>query len=799
MNARFYRLIMMILLLGQGLVTARPAAAAPLPQQPNVALETPFDLVIGDEALVGESPDAHYIFFSAVLRDTRCPIGSQCVKAGDALFQLFVSDTARQDTTMLEIGTADDQQVIHYQEYTIELLAVEPSAPKAGENFILLEYHLTLVMRTADAGTGTPAPTSTKTAPPERQPKRTLAPRMVAHCPHFTAFDAAAILQEPVNAAEAIGNLLFGPLPADLLGEEGGLQGFCGYASALPADGEPQADQTHLLTQLATAHAVVADRLSADVVPASNGTVLTDWFDLFALAEVVGAANPDHDSDAVFETLYNFAGHLPLLEILQADASAAPSFTIQYIPLDQADPHAEMLWLWQTLDDGYFSLLIARQDLAFDLVAARLGTQVQEKTVLGYSRVLLDKLNAQASMTQTTTDTPGCDLLTLDQVAALVGEPVQGQAVSNEQGAGCKYTPEADALTVAPDDFVSRFQTHGLLAGVVPSRAAQALLSGMIDELSSTGQVTDGLALGELLVAVDEEDWTAALQQMGLLDWASHQWQVETLKVSSDDTLLITGDAGNGWPKFFLLRPAPAGGLYYVTGELGQQLEDAYGAIVAVARQLTSADRALATNAEPTPSVAASAPTAESPATGACDLVPLAEVATLLGEPVQSQAVAGERGAGCKYIPQSERTWVASDDFTPSFESHGALIGQMPTAGAQWLLSELFDVIQESGADVADATLADLRATVAAGEINAALRQLATLALTAGEWQISALPSVSEDALMMASVMDGYQLTFFFRSQPDDSLSMIAVQLPSDRDLEAMQTTAIDLLRKLGE
>lgn len=799
MKTQVYRILLVILLLWQGLMTALPVAAAPRQQASDVALDTPFELVIGNEVLVGEAPDAHYLFFSAVLQDTRCPLGTQCIKAGDARFQLFVSDAARTDAQMIEIGTAADQNVMPYQNYVIELLDVDPPAPKPDENFILIEYQLTLVMRAVDARTGTPAPTHTKTAPPEPQAAHVPAPQVVAHCPNFTAFDAAAILQEPVNAAEPIGNLLFGPLPVDLLGEEGGLQGFCGYASALPAAGEHDPGQTHLLTQLDTAHAVVADRLSADVVPTSNGTVLTDWFDLFALAEVVGAANPDHDSEAVFNAMYNFAGHFPLMEILQADASAAPSFMVRTVKFDQTDPHDEILWLWQTLDDGYFSLLIARQGLAFDLVAARLGQQVQEKMVLGYSRVILDKLTVAERTTQSSAGNGGCDLLSLEQVAAIVGEPVQGQAVSNEQGAGCKYTPAADDVTVDAADFSGHFQTHGVLAGLVPSAAAQELVSGMIDELALTGQVTDGLAFGELLVHVKEEAWADALDLMGLIEWESTAWQVETLKVISDDTLLITGNAGNGWPQFFLLQPAPTGGIYYVKGVVGQELDDAYGAIVAAARQLTTADQPVVSNTKPVATPAPTTPKSASPTADECGWVSLDEVATLLGEPVQSQAVAGERGAGCKYTPQSESAWVEPDDFSPTFESHGALIGQMPTAGAQWLLSELFGIIEESGADVADQTLTKLRTALDEGDIEAALRQFAALAMTAGDWQISPLPTVSEDALLMTSTMDGYKLAFFFRSQPADGLWVIAVQLPSDRDLDAMQTTAVELLSQLGD
>lgn len=797
MKAQMYRFVVIFLLLWQGMITTLPVAAAPHTQETAVALNTPFDLVIGDEALVGEAAAAHYLFFAAVLQDSRCPIGTQCIKAGDARFQLFVSNAAHADSDMIELGTAADQRVVHYQNYVIELLDVDPSAPKPDENVILIEYHLTLVMRAATEGT--PAPEPTQPAPLASPSNPLLKPHLVEQCPQFTAFDAAAILQEPVNAAEPIGNLLFGPLPAEFLDEEGGLQGFCGYASTLATAEESDPAQPHLLTDLGTAHAVVADRLSAEVVPTTNGTVLTDWVDLYALAEVVGAANPDHDSEAVFDTLYNFAGHFPLLEILRADADAAPSFTLREIPLEPTDTHEELLWLWQTLDDGYFSLLIARQGLTFDLVAARLGPQVTERTVLGYSRVILEQLTAEEAIIPSNTGRSDCDLLTLDQVAAIVGKPVQGQAVSNDKGTGCKYTPTADEATVAATDFSGNFQTHGVLAGLVSSSAAQELLNGMIDELSLTGQVTDGLAFGELLMYVKEKAWADTLSLMGQIEWGSAEWQVETLKVISDDTLLITGDGGNGWPQFFLLQPAPSGDLYYVTGVVAQPLEDAYSAIVAAARQLTIAEQPFAANPQPAATVAPTTPTTESPTAADCGGVTLAAVADLLGEPVQSQAVVGERGAGCKYIPERESAWVEPDDFSPTFESHGALIGQMPTAGAQWLLSELFGIIEESGTDVAEKTLAKLRTTLDQGDIEAALRQFAALEMTAGDWQISALPIVGEDALMMTSTMDGYQLAFFFRSQPEDGLWVIAVQLPSDRDLEAMQTTAVELLRGLGK
>lgn len=642
---------------------------------------------------------------------------------------------------------------------------------------------------------GTPAP--------ENQTNRGPAPIIVDRCVNFTPFDAAAILQEPVNADEPIGNLIFGPLPADLLaeagGEEGSIQGLCGYASTLPSAGEIDRSQTHIVTNLGANHAVVAKHLTADPAHSSSGTVLTDWFELFVLAEVVGAANPSHDSDEVFQVLYNYAGYLPLLEILQADAGAAPTFKVVDVPLGKDDPREAMLWLWQTLDDGYFSLLISRTGLDFDLVAARLGPQVQETSVLGYSRVILDQVagfNADRNTANNTDDNTNtvatdCNYLTLDEAAAIVGEPARGQAVANEHGEGCKYTPVEDDLTINPADFSDAFQTHGLLAGIVPPKAAHQLLSGMITALSTTGQVTDGDAFSALLTAVEGGDMQSTLIQMAALQWDSSRWQVEALLDVSEDTLLIYGESGNGWPQFFLMRPRDGGGLYYLTGVLRPEIDDVREAIIAATFALAK-ERAVTT-------IEAESTTTELSATGDCLLLTLDEAAVILGEAVQVQPVVGERGKGCKYFPEAEAAWVEPGDFSPTFESHGLLAGVMPTDGAQWLLTELVDVIQLDGAAIDEVTLTTLRAAVEDGNTKAALQQLATLEGNAGEWRIEALSTVSDDAIAMFSEMEGNLLSFFFRSKADEGLFVIAVQLPSDRDAGAMQAAAVDVLTKVAE
>ena len=54
--------------------------------------------------------------------------------------------------------------------------------------------------------------------------------------------------------------------------------------------------------------------------------------------------------------------------------------------------------------------------------------------------------------------TVGCDFLSPATVAAIVGEPVQGQPVADERGVGCKYTPVTEGLTVDSANFSSQFQ-----------------------------------------------------------------------------------------------------------------------------------------------------------------------------------------------------------------------------------------------------------------------------------------------------------------------------------------------------
>lgn len=797
MRSYLRQLLVVLLLLPQG-IWAGTLQAAPL-QQTAVPLEAPFEVGGVDEPLVGESPNGIYIMLGSALYDKRCPTEETCEKAGNALFTLLVSSEDRSEAEIFQIGTAPDQQVAHFLGYRIELVAVDPPALEPGDNIVLVDYRLTLLVREGGESTPTPEGKTAPTTPlpPQEEDGAGVAPIIVDRCVNFTPFDAAAVLQEPVNADEPIGNLLFGPLPADYLGDETMLQGLCGYASSTPA-GEKDASQTHIITAIDAAHAVAAQHLTADVTYNANGTVQSDFFTLMLLAEAMGAANPDHDSEETFNVLYNFAGHFPLLEVLQYDAEGAPSFQIEELDPTETEGYEELFWFWQTLDEGYFALLVGRTGLEFDLVAARLGQHVQEKTVQGYARVILNKRLAADDSQSGNTESGaiiGCDLLTLDEVEGILQDAIDSQAVANEEGDGCKYTYIDDAQSIDPTDFSGSFESTGLLVGVVRPKAAQTLLNGMVEELSTTGNVQDGDALQALLDALYAEEWSNALAQIAALEWDSASWQVEALSEVSDDTLFITGQSGNGWPQFFLLRPNGDGGVYYITGVLPMEIDTVRDMLATAAQSLTDENAQSPVGASEPPAQQTAAPQAGE-SDGDCTLVDAQSIEAMLGEAVAGYPVAGERGAGCKYIPQDEGNWVEPDDFTPNFESHGVLAGVMPPAGAQWLLQELVATLP-----LDDEPLATLQGLVEDGQIKATLQELATLEGKAEEWEITALPTVSDDAIAVHSdsMIDGYRLTFFFRSQGDADLIMIAVQLPADRDVEAMQTAALVVLQQIGE
>lgn len=803
-SARFWRMTRMFFFVALLCLGSIHTASAAPSYQVKAKADIPFELAIGEEAEVATGDSSLLIFFAHVLSDNRCPSNVTCVQAGKAEFQLFVMPKDRTDPAKVTLASTPDanqvQVEIEGQGYKLELVDVLTPAPKQGENFILINYHLMLritAVETPNQSTSDSAKPDSDATSSDQPNTASFKPRLVDGCVNFTPFDAAAILQEPTNEDEPIGNIIFGPISSEFVGDEGGLQGFCGYASREPAKAK-QPSQTHIATQIDADHAVVAQHLTAEVTSNANGTVKSDWFDLFALAEAMGAANPDHDSQAVFDTLYNFAGHFPLLEILTDDASQAPSFKVTEIEVTKAENYDEMFWFWQTLDDGYFSLLISRKGLDFDLVAARLGPQVQEKTVLGYSRVILNKLLDPQPIGNPTdisdSSTSGCDLLTLDEVEAILQAAVDRQAVANKEGAGCKYTFVDDHQQIDPADFTNGFESHGLLVGVIQPQAAKEMLLGMVQELSDTGNVQDGEALQSLIDRLNDEHWADALTQFAALDWKSPSWQVEALREVSKDTLLVTGKSGNGWPQFFLLRPRLAGGIYYMTGVLPFEVEEVRKAISTAANNM--ADPA-SVNGLPHVEPSALPPTSTKSVTSTtdCTIIDVKAIEKILGEPVDEHPVAGERGKGCKYTPKAEKVTIDPTDFSPNFDQQGVTVGIMPSEDALWMLADLPKELEESG--IATDALRKLEAALEKENVQEAVQILATLDGQGKAWKVAALREVSDHAVTLYTSPETVpQVAIFIKAQADDSLFVVAVQFESATKLAEIRKTVVKLMKE---
>jgi len=352
--------------------------------------------------------------------------------------------------------------------------------------------------------------------------------------------------------------------------------------------------------------------------------------------------------------------------------------------------------------------------------------------------------------------------------------------------------PVEDDLTIDSADFSGRFQTFGLLAGVVPPKAAQELLYGMAEDLSNDGQVTDGDGLGAVLAAIEAADFASALPAMAALEWNSNRWQVEALGEESGDTLLLAGKSGNGWPQFFLLQNRNEGGLYYLTGVLGLEIDEVRPALVEALSQL----------AEPLAADKADASASPSMILGCSWLTP-EQANAILGVAVRGKAVLGERGDGCKYVPASELSSIAPDDFSPGFASYGLLAGAMPLDAAQWFLGQLNDDLAMS-----ESAHGDLATAIEDGDIAQALTLVASQTSTTTEWQIEALASDGSDVVWMyIEIEEEAHLSFFLLSAPDGEAAgygagapgmwIIAVQLPPDGDVTAMRDAALAALAEL--
>lgn len=105
---------------------------------PVVALDAPFDLVVGGAATVGDA--ALRVGLVAVISDSRCPAGVTCVWAGDAVLCVVVA-VAGESGQRVELHTnprfSREAQV---EEYRVRLTVLQPptdaNAPIDPETYV---------------------------------------------------------------------------------------------------------------------------------------------------------------------------------------------------------------------------------------------------------------------------------------------------------------------------------------------------------------------------------------------------------------------------------------------------------------------------------------------------------------------------------------------------------------------------------------------------------------------------------------------------------------------------------------
>ncbi|MCC7129630.1 MAG: hypothetical protein IT297_04450 [Anaerolineae bacterium] len=141
-----------------GCAAAAPTAAAPAApsatasQPPGetlraFALDAPFSLPYGAE--IQAQDGGLRLSFEAVLEDSRCPEGAQCIWAGQVRAQLHAwADGAAAETFELITSTAKQapDNAHTYHGYRIELLAVDPypQSPADPQARLPADYRLTL-------------------------------------------------------------------------------------------------------------------------------------------------------------------------------------------------------------------------------------------------------------------------------------------------------------------------------------------------------------------------------------------------------------------------------------------------------------------------------------------------------------------------------------------------------------------------------------------------------------------------------------------------------------------------------
>ncbi|MFZ4656018.1 MAG: hypothetical protein ACOYNY_03330 [Caldilineaceae bacterium] len=750
------------------------------------------------------------------------PEQSAEIEGEDLLVELFYWDESsgcvEADCQEIEVGGALYTRQGDMQVTTSFFTTITPDEPYLVE----LESYDILVLNLEEADDGSPlliiqvsrtdgAADATESADPGADSPTAIdfTPRYVEQCANFSPFDAAVVLQEPINDGEPIANLIFGPLSAEFDLDQQVLYGWCGYTNATEAEADAiNGAQPHLLTNLPYAHAVAADHIAFDEIALSDGTLQAGWYDLFALVEVLGAADPSYDSQALAAELSEAGVDAPFLDTLSMVAGANPNTTATLLPVTEENPANSSLWIWQSLDDGYFSLLFSQSETGYDLVIARLGNQVSEQTVLGYSQVILAQLSdAEAHAVTPTSDSPtvaDCEQLSVEATEAVVGAPVVGQAVANDEGVGCRFEVDAEEGSIDPTLFSGDFATYGLLVGVIPLAEGQGWLDAVVSELADSSTVVDEQTIEDLLDLIYSDEYHQAVAEIVAIDWQSDSWSVEALTEVEGDTLLISSEY-EGEATFYLWRTHPAGGLYFMSGASKLAMDDLRPALVDALRQLIASEEegalipGLPTNpdAQPGSTEAAQAdPAAVQPSFVDCELLSLGEAVGVVGDYLVAQPVANEKGSGCKYAAGVPEPTIEPTDFTDQFDQVGLLLGVLTPARSQELLVLFANQLEQTG-DVQDTdALAALQALMAGDDYSQALAPFAALDWASTMWEVEPLAEIDDGTLLIYAALppDGVRF-YLFHSRADGGLYYMAGV--SNFDLDTIRIALVNAAQKL--
>lgn len=108
----------------------------------RVSLGKEFTIKVGEQVVIKEA--GLKISFSAVVEDSRCPTGVNCIWAGNGKINIKVSKTGKK-AAAVQLNTGAEPQHLSYGEYDIKLVGLNPY-PKQDAPVKRGDYVATLIV-----------------------------------------------------------------------------------------------------------------------------------------------------------------------------------------------------------------------------------------------------------------------------------------------------------------------------------------------------------------------------------------------------------------------------------------------------------------------------------------------------------------------------------------------------------------------------------------------------------------------------------------------------------------------------